>query len=78
MKPSSFKQQNKVLQKPSDMTVAECAPLSVYHHSDGIISCWRPSWRDRFALLFGFPLWMHVRGTRQPAIALETENPFAR
>lgn len=76
MKPSPFKQQNLVLTKPLDMTDEECAPLSVHQHTEGLISCWRPSWRDRLALLFGFPLWMYIRGHQQPAIALETENPF--
>lgn len=76
MQPSTFPQQTQVLAKPPQLTDEECQPLPVHQEGSYIISCWRPSWRERFALFFGRPLWVWVRSNRHPPIALETHNPW--
>lgn len=72
MKPVKFKEANKNLLKPNDMTDEECSSLWVY--SDGVvcISCWKMSWKDRLsALLFG-KVWLVVRsGKTQPPVYVD-------
>jgi hypothetical protein len=81
MKPIKFPQSTGTLTRPPSMTDEECAPLPVHMcvNQDSIISCWRPSWRERLAVVFGCPVWLWVIGTggRHPPVAIEVENPFA-
>lgn len=81
MQPIKFPQANLVLEKPSSMTDEECASLHVYRRqpgaADDLISCWRPSWRERLAILFGRPVWLWVFGRAHPPVAIEVHNPFA-
>jgi hypothetical protein len=34
--------------------------LPVYRDGYQIVSCWRPTWRERLAFLFGAPVRLHV------------------
>jgi len=77
MKPVEFKGQNCVLQRPQGMSQAECGPLPVFRDGRYCISCWRPGWRDRLAVLFGRPLWLWVwSGGTQPPVSVSTLHPF--
>ena len=69
MKPIHFKQANKNLQKPSNMTDEECQPLWVYTDGKECVSCWKMSFADRIkALLFG-KVWLYVlSGQTQPPV----------
>lgn len=81
MTPSRFPQANRIFQKPPSMTDEECSPLEVHVclNQDAIISCWRPTWRERLAIFFGRPLWLWVTGTglRHPPVLIEVQDPFA-
>lgn len=81
MKPIQFSQANAVLHKPPSMTEDECGSLPVFAspiNFSKVISCWKPTWRERLDLLLGRPLWVWVmtRPPAHPPIALSTENPF--
>jgi hypothetical protein len=67
MLPVDFPQKTNTLTKPKDMTDAECKPLSVYKDGTEIISCWRPTWRERFSILFFGRVWLHVLTTKTHA-----------
>lgn len=78
MKPTDFPQANRTFHRPRSMTDEECEPLRVYvltnHYA--LISCWRPTWRERLAILLGRPVWLWVSGGSHPPVALTAENPF--
>ena len=53
MKPIKFKEENKNLLKPQNMTDEECSSLWVYTDGEQCISCWKMNWKQRImALLF--------------------------
>lgn len=59
--------------EPPDWDHAEpCADLWTFDDDGVEISCWRPSWRERLAIMFGSPVWLHVVG-RQPPVQLTTD-----
>ena len=70
MKPISFKEQNKILTKPSSMTDDECQSMPVFTDGVNCISCWKLNLKDRLkALIFG-KVWIYVwSGKTQPPIA---------
>lgn len=76
MKPSTFPQATALLHRPVSMTDKECASLWVHKTDGAFVSCWRPTWRERLAILFGCPLWLWVIGYSHPPVALEVHNPF--
>lgn len=69
MKPIKFKEANKNLLKPKNMTDEECSSLWVYNDGKECISCWKMNWKQRLsALLFG-KVWLSVlSGTTQPPV----------
>jgi hypothetical protein len=72
----SFPQANRVLGAPSGR--ADCEPLSVFTDGEHCISAWSPTWRERFAVLFGRPVWLWVvSGYTQPPVMVETRQPWA-
>ena len=79
MNPIDFDESNTTLARPADMTGEECKPLPVCSHPEGVISCWKPSPRERLSLLFFGRLWFHVRttsGTHPPIGLLATRQYF--
>ncbi len=71
MKPIPFKESNKTLLKPPTMTEKECGPLAVFTNGVDCVSCWRPTWAERFSVLFHGRVWALVRsGITQPPILL--------
>jgi len=88
MKPSKFAQSTASLRRPSTMSEKECGSLDVwqgclaYPPEGYTLSRWRPSLRERLALLFGGSvwLWIHAGGSTQPPAALSASlrGPFER
>ncbi len=82
MKPSSFKESTIELTKPAGWAAEDCSSLSVYQNFVGgtTVSRWVFTWRERWRVLCGRPLWVHVHagGTTQPPLALEVrdDDPF--
>lgn len=76
MRPTRFPQANRTLAPPQGMD--NCEPLSVYTDGEFCISRWKPTWRERLAMLFGRPAWLWVvSGWTQPPVMVETRDPWA-
>lgn len=75
MTPIKFKEANKNLAKPQNMTDEECSSLWVYTDGRQCISCWKLSWRQRIkALLFG-RVWLSIlSGGTQPPVWLDCDK----
>lgn len=79
MKPTNFKQSNKILQKPENMTDEECSPLPVFTDEKVCISCWEAGIWERIKFLFCGRIWVWIfSGKTQPPVSLETKNPFSK
>jgi hypothetical protein len=50
-----------------------CEGLPVAHGDGVFYSCWKLSWRERDAILFGRPVRLCVTGVTRPAVMLDTE-----
>ena len=71
MKPIKFTQSNMKF-------VAEgCEDLPAFKGEGRIISCWELDGDDLMRILETKCLWVHVTGTKQPAMMLSVEQPFA-
>ena len=71
MKPCSFKESNKILQKPMDMTDKECQSLPIFSNEDLCVSKRKMNWPERLHCLFSGFVWVFVRSKNtQPAIAV--------
>jgi hypothetical protein len=71
MRPIKFKQANKTLLKPDSMTDKECSSLDILTDGKECISCWKPTWKERFSMLFFGCVWVWVvSGQTQPPISL--------
>jgi len=71
MNPIEFKEANKQLLKPHNMTDEECGPLHVWTNGKECMSCWRPTLRERLSILFFGKVWLSVlSGKTQPPVAL--------
>ena len=76
MKPIEFKEQNRLLKKPENMTDEQCSSLPVYAENGVCTSCWKLSFKERLnALLFG-KIWVGVlTGTStQPPISVQCKK----
>ena len=69
MNPTTFKEKNRTLTRPVDMTDEQCSSLDVYTDGETCVSSWRMTLRERLsALIFG-RCWIGVRsGQTQPPI----------
>jgi len=78
VKPTKFSESTKDLAKPvgwDDEKHGPCSSLPVFSDGTCCISRWAPTWRERFALIFGRPIWVFVHsGWTQPPIALSVEQ----
>jgi len=75
MKPINFKESNKELQKPSNMTDEECSSLNIYNGDGRCISKWKMSWKERFHCLFKGFVWLDVySGKTQPPVGVTAKN----
>lgn len=73
MEPTKFEESNAVLARPEGMSEEECGDLHVYSDPQFNISCWRPTWRERFSILFFGKVWLWVYG-KHPPVALEARK----
>ena len=80
MKPINFKHANAQCYggpKADFGTDNDVANLPVYRGGGELISCWKPSWTDRFHLLFGKSVWVRVWGNTHPPLSIEARDPFS-
>lgn len=82
MKPADFPESNKILTAPEgqekEVSDLVCFAGEDVEGSPVLISSWRPSWRERIALVFGARIWLHIwtsQGTHSP-ISLGTRRPW--
>ncbi len=68
MKAIHFEEANRIFK------LAGCSDLSVQADEEQLLSCWRMSWRERFAALFYGTVWLGIRGQRQPPVWLTCEK----
>lgn len=85
MQPVHFRAQTVVLGAPVNWNAEKSGPCrGLPVHRDEIEntwhSCWRPSWREAFALLFGRCVWLCVSGGGHPPVSLQVarQNPPLR
>jgi len=75
MKPIAFKESNKNLSAPSDMTEKECGTLPIFTDGTTCVSKWQLNFKDRIhCLLYGY-LWIRVHsGQTQPPIGINAKK----
>lgn len=54
----------------------EVLDLPAWKGEGRTISCWKLTWRERLAALFGGRLWMHVFSSHHPPVYVSPESPF--
>ncbi len=58
-------------------TEDEVVGLPVHRSGDQVISCWRLTWRERFRLILGGHVWLHILTSRtHPPVVVTAESPF--
>ena len=80
MRPANFREANKILARPKDMTDKQCGPLPIHTDGENCLSCWKMSFFERLkALIFG-KIWIVIwSGTTQPPISLACwKNAFKK
>jgi hypothetical protein len=50
--------------------------LPTYRDEDGVVSCWRMSWRERIAALWYGRVWFHASAQTHPPIYLQASKGF--
>ena len=71
MKPIKFKEMNRELTKPKNMT-EECSSLYVYTDEEVCISCWKLSFIERLKALIHGRVWLGVlSGGTQPPVFID-------
>ena len=78
MKPVKFAEQN-ITFIVDDPEIADL-PACFDDEAGVVVSCWKPTWRERLNLIFGRPVWllvMSARPPRHPPVRLDIErSPF--
>ena len=72
MKPREFGESNgDLLGGPAEKYGVPVQDLKVFRDGTEVISCWRPTWRERFSMLFRGRIWLRVRGrATHPPVAI--------
>jgi hypothetical protein len=72
LKPINFVGAEGVLGAPPDWdpTWGICSGLPVMRIEGCVVSHWRPTFRQRLAILFGCGIWLWVRGQTQPPVSM--------
>lgn len=52
--------------------------IPAYRDGDEILSCWRPSWRERIAILLRGKVWLLVTANTHPPVAVDGGRVFER
>ena len=70
MEPINFPQVNITFTKPVGWTDEECGPLPSYRSEEEnlSVSLWKPTWKERFSILFFGKVWLGVIGNSQPPV----------
>jgi hypothetical protein len=76
MEPIAFGGANATLSAPADMP--DCGALPIEHHVDGMLSCWRMTWRERLAALVFGRVWLNIAGRGHPPVWLRCERDVHR
>lgn len=77
MKAIEFKEQNRILAKPENMTDEECKSLPVFSNGEECISCWQLSDEEIEKLKETKCIWLGVlSGQTQPPVFLSVDYPF--
>jgi hypothetical protein len=80
MTPINFRRANGTLTGgPSQNfnTDEDVVDLPVYRNGKEVMSCWRPSLRERLSVLFQGRVWLRVStSTAHPPVCLEGRSPF--
>ena len=66
MIPIGFDGANSVLTAPPG--VVDCEPLPVDDDGTQLLSCWRPTWRERISMLIFGRVWLCVLGRTHPQV----------
>ena len=74
--PTDFRDANFTFTKPESMP--DCGDLRVQKHGDGLLSCWRLSWRERLSALCFGRLWLNVYSTSHPPVWIAVEREIHR
>ena len=75
MKPVSFKEQTKILQRPPTMPAEQCIPLPVYTDGTVCINCWKLSLMERLMAAIWGRVWLSVlSGSTQPPVWLDCQR----
>lgn len=75
MNPVKFKEANKNLLKPENMTDEECSNLWVFTDEKQCISQWKISFKDILKIIFYRKIWLSVlSGNNQPPVWLSTNK----
>lgn len=79
MKPIEFKGQEIILAAPSNWDAkekGECLGLPIVRVDSIVMSCWKPTLKERLKLIFGKPITLSVySGQSQPPVCLEVGYP---
>lgn len=76
MSPVSFHPAEKLYTLPGDDSVLPLPVLKVTFNDGvtGLISCWKPSWKDRLRLILGKPIYLALYSSVQPPVSVFTED----
>ena len=76
MKPIEFEGQNRVYNKPIDMTDDECSSLPVNQSGNTIVSCWELNENDIKDIVKNKKIWLGVVSYIQPPVFLSALEPY--
>lgn len=76
MKPFKFPQANGSLSRPEGVAKDECGLLPVHRDGNYVISAWRLDADDLKLIAEEKTIWLYVRGSTQPPISMQVENPW--
>ena len=75
MKPIDFKEANRTLGKPKNMTDEECNSLRVFTDGEQCLSCWQMTIKERLAALLFGRIWVDtLSGSTQPPMWLQCKR----
>jgi hypothetical protein len=75
MIPKTFKESNKELVKPENMTDQKCGPLPVFTNGNVCVSLWQMNFKERLHCFFHGFIWVQIlSGNTQPPIAVHAEK----
>lgn len=73
---TSFDESNHVLGRPTDMTEAECDPLSVFVDGKRVVSCWKLTADELAEVNRTGRVWLMVIGVTMPPALVMGNSPF--